>query len=192
MAEEKRSMGLDNVAVQWPRTGRFYEPVGADEFADFAKFAAAAPPQAGPATALANRIAKTATVPATGYTDLVDLLLGLEGVLYATEAAAEDEDPVIDPDGCAWIAGGLEKFVAGHSEYGDTVTFDTISRVLRSALSSARLANQQLRWLETRLDALKDEHGHPPQWGFTLLELDVLAHFYRRCTDRGFAVYADF
>ena len=48
------------------------------------------------------------------YTELVDLLLGLEGVLYATDAAAEDEDPVIDPDGCAWIAGGLERFVAGH------------------------------------------------------------------------------
>ena len=29
-------MGLDNVAVQWPRTGRFYEPASADEFSDFA------------------------------------------------------------------------------------------------------------------------------------------------------------
>ena len=185
-------MGLDNVAVQWPRTGRFYEPVVPDEFTDFAAFAAAAPPQAGPAAALASHIAKTATVRASAYTDLVDLLLGLEGVLYATEAAAEDEDPVIDPDGCAWIAGGLEKFVAGHAEYGDTVTFDTIAKVLRAAISTARLADQQLRWLESRLDALKDEHGNPPQWVFTLLELEVLAHFYRRCTDRGFAVYADF
>ena len=108
-------MGLDNVAVQWPRTGRFYEPVPGDEFADFADFAASAPPAAGPASALANHIAKTATVIASAYTDLVDLLLGLEGVLYATDAAAEDEDPVIDPDGCAWIAGGLEKFVTGHT-----------------------------------------------------------------------------
>jgi hypothetical protein len=63
---------------------------------------------------------------------------------------------------------------------------------MRKALGEARLANQQLRWLDQRLDALKDEHGNPPQWSFSLLELDVLAHFYRRCTERGFAVYADF
>jgi hypothetical protein len=185
-------MGLDNVAVHWPRTGRFYEPVPADEFADFADFAVSAPAHAGPAAALASHIAKTATVRASAYTDLVDLLLGLEGVLFATDAAAEDEDPVIDPDGCAWIAGGLEKFVTGHAPLGDTVTFDSIAHVLRAALSEARLADHQLRWLETRLDALRDEHGHVPQWNFSLLELNVLAHFYRRCTDRSFAVYADF
>jgi hypothetical protein len=185
-------MGLDNVAVQWPRTGRFYEPVDAQEFADFIKFAEAAPPQAGPAAALATHIARSATVRAAAYTGLIDLLLGLEGVLYATEASVEDEDPVIDPDGCAWIAGGLEKFVASHTPYGDTVTFETISAVMRRALGEARLANHELRWLESRLDALRNEHGHPPQWNFSLTELDVLAHFYRRCTDRGFAVYADF
>ena len=148
-------MGLDNVAVHWPRTGRFYEPVDTREFAEFIKFAEAAPPQAGPAAALATHIARSATVRAIAYTDLVDLLLGLEGVLYATDAAAEDE-------------------------------------VMRQALAEARLASQELRWLETRLDALRDERGRPPQWSFSLLELDVLAHFYRRCTDRGFAVYADF
>ena len=185
-------MGLDNVAVHWPRTGRFYEPVDTREFAEFIKFAEAAPPQAGPAAALATHIARSATVRAIAYTDLVDLLLGLEGVLYATDAAAEDEDPVIDPDGCAWIAGGLERFVGGHARYGDSVTFDTIAKVMRQALAEARLASQELRWLETRLDALRDERGHPPQWSFSLLELDVLAHFYRRCTDRGFAVYADY
>jgi hypothetical protein len=185
-------MGLDNVAVQWPRTGRFYEPVSPEEFADFAKFAEAAPASAGPAAALATHIARSATVRASAYTDLVDLLLGLEGVLYATDAAAEDEDPVIDPDGCAWISGGLERFVAGHTAFGDTVSFDTIAHVMRKALGEARLANQQLRWLDQRLDALRDEHGNPPHWNFSLLELDVLAHFYRRCTERGFAVYADF
>lgn len=185
-------MGLDNVAVLWPRTGRFYEPVAADDFADFADIAAAAPPQAGPAAALASHIAKTGTVRAQAYTELVDLLFGLEGVLFATEAAAEEEDPVIDPDGCAWIAGGLERFVAGHAALGDVVTSETVARVLRTALADARMADQQLRWLESRLDALKDEHGHPPQWTFSLLELDVLARFYRRCTDRNFAVYADF
>ncbi len=99
---------------------------------------------------------------------------------------------MIDPDGCAWIAGGLEQFVQGHGPYGDAVTFDTIAEVLRAALSGARLADQQLRWLDSRLDALRDDHGQYPQWNFTLLELAVLAHFYRRCTDRGFAVYADF
>jgi hypothetical protein len=185
-------MGLDNVAVHWPRTGRFYEPVSPDEFADFADFAAQAPAHAGPAAALASHIAKTATVRASAYTELVDLLLGLEGVLYATDAATEDEDPVIDPDGCAWIAGGLEKFVAGHRDYGDQVTIESIAQVMRAVLASSRLPDQQLRWLETRLDALKDEHGTLPQWIFTLLEIDVLAHFFRRCTDKGFAVYADF
>jgi hypothetical protein len=185
-------MGLDNVAVHWPRTGRFYEPVSPDEFADFSDFAAQAPAHAGPAAALASHIAKTATVRASAYTDLVDLLLGLEGVLYATDAATADEDPVIDPDGCAWIAGGLEKFVAGHQSRGDQVTLDSIAQVMRTVLAASRLPDRQLRWLETRLDALKDEHGIPPQWNFTLLEIDVLAHFFRRCTDRGFAVYADF
>src|SRR5262249_57786819 len=131
--------------VQWPRTGRFYEPVPADEFADFAEIAALAPAHAGPAAALASHIAKAATVRASGYTDLVDLLLGLEGVLYATDASAEDEDPAIDPDGCAWIAGGLEKFVAGHSPLGDTVSFDTIPQVLPRALAEARLPDHQPR-----------------------------------------------
>jgi hypothetical protein len=185
-------MGLDNVAVQWPRTGRFYEPVSADEFADFADIAASAPPTAGPAAALASHIAKTATVRANAYTDLVDLLLGLEGVLFATDASVEDEDPVIDPDGCAWIAGGLDRFVAGHARFGEVVTFDTIAEVMRATLAEARLAEAQLRWLETRLADLRDEHGNPPQWSFSLLELKVLANFYRRCTERGFAVYADF
>jgi len=59
-------MGLDNVAVHWPRTGRFYEPVPPDEFVDFAEFAAQAPAHAGPAAALASHIAKTATVRASG------------------------------------------------------------------------------------------------------------------------------
>ena len=40
-------------------------------------------------------------------------------------------------------------------------------------------------------DALRDETGDPPQWNFTCAELGVLAAFYRRCADRGFAVYAD-
>ena len=185
-------MGLDNVAVQWPRTGRFYEPVAPAEFVDFAELAQHVPPAAAPAAALADHVAETGTVRATGYTELVDLLLGLDGVLYATEAAAEDEDPVIDPDGCAWIAGGLERFVTGHREYGDEVTFETVADVLRKAISAGRLADQQLRWLDGRLTALRDEDGSPPQWSFTLTELAVLASFYRRCADRGFAVYADF
>jgi hypothetical protein len=185
-------MGLDNVAVQWPRTGRFYEPVAPAEFVDFADIAERVPATARPAAALAGHIAESGTVRATGYTELVDLLLGLQGVLYATDAAAEDEDPVIDPDGCAWVAGGLERFVAGHREYGDEVTFDTVSEVLRKAVSGGRLAEQQLRWLDERLAALRDDSGQPPQWSFSLTELAVLARFYRRCADRGFAVYADF
>jgi hypothetical protein len=185
-------MGLDNVAVQWPRTGRFYEPVDPKEFADFLTIAENAPAHAAPAAALAKSIAQAATVHATAYTEVVDLLFGLEGVLYATEHAVEDEDPVIDPDGCAWLAGGLEKFVAGHVPYGDLVTFDSIAQVMRQALSEARHADKELRWLQARLDALRDDHGNPPQWNFSLLELEVLARFYRRCTDRGFAVYADY
>jgi hypothetical protein len=187
-------MGLDNVAVQWPRTGRFYDPVAPAEFVDFGDIdgGVAQPDLPGPAAALADHIAKTGTVRATGYGELVDLLLGLTGVLYATEAAAEDEDPVIDPDGCAWIAGGLERFVAGHRAFGEEVTFESVGAVLRAALEGSRLADQQLRWLDARLAALHDDSGEPPQWSFTLTELDVLARFYRRCADRGFAVYADF
>jgi hypothetical protein len=184
-------MGLDNVAVQWPRTGRFYEPVDPAEFADFARYAETAPPHAGPAAALASHIARTATVRAMAYTDLVDLLLGMEGVLYASEHEAQDEDPVIDPDGCAWLAGGLEKFVAGHRPLGDVVTFTTITQVMRQALSEARHADKELRWLETQIEELLDDQGAPPPWQFSLLEIEVLAAFYRRCADRGFAVYAD-
>jgi hypothetical protein len=99
---------------------------------------------------------------------------------------------VIDPDGCAWIAGGLERFVASHTELGEEVTFETVTEVLRRAISGGRLADQQLRWLAERLDALRDAQGEPPQWSFTLTELAVLGGFYRRCADRGFAVYADF
>ena len=185
-------MGLDNVAVQWPRTGRFYDPVAPAEFVDFEALADRSPTTAGPAAALADHIAKTGTVRVTGYTELVDLLFGLTGVLFATDAAAEDEDPVISPDDCAWIAGGLERFVHGHQGFGDEVTFDSVSTVLRRALEGSRLADQQLRWLQSRLDALRDDSGDAPQWSFSLAELDVLAKFYRRCADRGFAVYADF
>jgi hypothetical protein len=184
-------MGLDNVAVQWPRTGRFYDPVAPAEFVDFAELADL-PEVAAPTAALAGHVAKTGTVRATAYTELVDLLLGLEGVLYATDAAAEDEDPVIDPDGCAWIAGGLERFVEGHKPYGSMVTFESVAQVLREAIAEARLADQQMRWLDSRLDALRDESGNGPQWSFALSELAVVAAFYRRCADRGFAVYADY
>jgi hypothetical protein len=185
-------MGLDNVAVQWPRTGRFYEPVAPAEFVDFSELARQVPADAGPAAALADHIAESGTVRVTGYTALIDLLLGLQGVLYATDASAEDEDPVIDPDGCAWIAGGLERFLAGHEQLGHEVTFDSVADVLRAALAGGRLPEQQLRWLDSRLAALRDGDGEPPQWSFTLTELAVLARFYRRCADRGFAVYADF
>jgi hypothetical protein len=184
-------MGLDNVAVQWPRTGRFYDPVAPAAFVDFADMADE-PKVPAPAAALAGHIAKTGVVRATAYTELVDLTMGLSGVLYATDAAAEDEDPVIDPEGCAWIASGLERFVDSHRLLGEEVTFDTVSTVLRAALSGSRLAEQQLRWLESRLESLREDSGEPPQWSFTLTELDVLAKFYRRCADRGFAIYADF
>jgi hypothetical protein len=183
-------MGLDNVAVQWPSTGRFYDPVAPAEFVDFAELADE-PQTAAPTAALAGHIARTGTVRATAYTEVVDLLLGLSGVLYATEAAEEDEDPVIDPDGCAWIAGGLEKFVAGHESHGQIVTFETIGEVMRSALTEARLAEQQLKWLDQRLDSLRDDSGGAPQWSFPLSEFAVLARFYRRCADRGYAVYAE-
>jgi hypothetical protein len=112
-------------------------------------------------------------------------------VLYATDAAAEDEDPVIDPDGCAWVAGGLERFVASHPPHGEVVTFESVSTVLREALADSRLADAQLRWLETRLRKLRDQDGAALNWQFPLTELAVLARFYRRCADRGFAVYAD-
>jgi hypothetical protein len=183
-------MGLDNVAVVWPRTGRFYDPVAPAEFVDFAEVAES-PDTEAPTAALAGHIANSGTVRATAYTELVDLLLGLDGVLYATDAAAEDEDPVIDPDGCAWIAGGLERFVDSHAADGAVVTFASVAEVLRKALADSRLAESQLRWLDSRLEVLREASGGDPQWSFPLSELRVLARFYRRCADRGFAVYAD-
>jgi hypothetical protein len=57
-------MGLDNVAVQWPRTGRFYDPVAPAEFVDFGDLADA-PEVAAPTAALAGHIAKTGSVRAT-------------------------------------------------------------------------------------------------------------------------------
>src|SRR2546421_5258516 len=84
--EEWTAMGLDNVAVQWPRTGRFYEPVAPAEFVDFAALAEKAPATAAPAAALADHIAETGTVRATGDSQLVHLLLGLGGGLYPTHA----------------------------------------------------------------------------------------------------------
>jgi hypothetical protein len=186
----KHGMGLDNVAVRWPRTGDFYDSVTTAEFGDFADMADRIPESAQTATALARTIATSATAPVSAYTGLVDLLLGLNGVLYATEAAEEDEDPVIDPDGCAWIAGGLERFVTGHREQGRVVTFESVGAVLHGALEGSRLAEQQLAWLQSRLDALRDERGNPPPWDFPLAEIAVLATFYRRCADRGFAVFA--
>jgi hypothetical protein len=185
-------MGLDNVAVQWPRTGRFYDPVAPAEFVDFGGLGERMPHAPGPAIALADRVAQSGTVRVTAFTELIDLVLGLNGVLYATEAAAEDEDPVIDPDGCAWIAGGIERFVAGHAELGEEVTFETTADVLRKAIASGRLADQQLRWLDGRLEEMKDENGDLPSWSLSRTELMVLADFYRRCAERGFAVYADF
>jgi len=183
--------GLENVAVHWPRTNQYYDPVAPAEFVDFAKVADE-PDIAAPTAALALHIAKTGTVRATAYTELVDLLLGLEGVQYATDAAAEDEDPVIDPDGCAWIAGGLERFVEGHQPYGELVTFDSVAAVMRAAVTSGRLAEQQLRWLDRRLAALRDDAGNAPHWTFARTELAVLAGFYRRCAERGYAVFADY
>ena len=188
MAHDK---GLDNVAVRWPRTNQFYDPVAPAEFVDFGAVADA-PDIAAPTGALALHIAKTGTVRATAYTELVDLLLGLDGVLYATDAAAEDEDPVIDPDGCALIAGGLERFVEGHESFGDLVTFDSVAAVMRAAVAGGRLAEQQLRWLDHRLAALRDDAGNSPYWSFARTELAILAGFYRRCAERGFAVYADY
>jgi hypothetical protein len=188
-------MGLDNVAVQWPRTGRFYDPVAPAEFVDFGGLGDRMPTAPSPAVALADRVAETGTVRVTAFTELIDLILGLSGVLYATEAAAEDEDrdPVIDPDGCAWIAGGIERFITSHAELGEEVTFDTTADVLRKAIAaSGRLSEQQMRWLDGRLDEMRDETGASPSWSFSRTELIVLARFYRRCADRGFAIYADF
>ncbi|WP_425565477.1 hypothetical protein [Pilimelia columellifera] len=171
--------------------GEQYLPTSSVAFAEFTEIAEALVGRgADAAVALAATIGRSAAAPVAAYTGLVDLLLGLDGVLYATEAAAEDEDPVIDPDGCAWIAGGLERFVAGHERYGERVEFATVGAVMRSALSEGRLADQQLRWLEGRLDAMRGPAGEPPTWAFTRTELAVLGRFYRQCAEQGFAVFA--
>jgi len=72
------------------------------------------------------------------------------------------------------------------------VTFDTVAEVMRNAITQGRLAEQQLRWLENRLAALRDDAGNAPHWSFALSELAILAGFYRRCAERGFAVFADY
>ena len=186
-------MGLDNVAVHWPRTGRFYDPVAPAEFVDFGEIADGCRTLAAPTAALAEHIAKTGTVRATAYTELVDLLLGLEGVLYATDAAAEDEDPVIDPDGCAWIAGGLERFVEGHRPHGERSPSTRSAAVLRAALgrrpprrAAAALAGAAGSTRCATTPATR-RSGR-----FTLRRAGGAGRFYRRCADRGFAVFADY
>jgi len=71
-------------------------------------------------------------------------------VLYATDASAEDEDPVLDPDQCAWVAGGLERFLAGHRDHGEEVTFESVGAVMRKALEGTRLAEQQSQAMAAR------------------------------------------
>ena len=39
------------------------------------------------------------------------------------------------------------------------MTFESVSAVLRGLLADGRLAEQQLRWLDSRLDALRDDAG---------------------------------
>ena len=63
---------------------------------------------------------------------------------------------------------------------------------MRAAVTAGRLAEQQLRWLDQRLAALRDESGNAPHWSFARTELAVLSGFYRRCADRGYAVFADY
>ena len=184
-------MGLDNVAVQWPRTGRFYEPVAPAEFADFAEFAEAAPPQAGPAAALASHIAQIGHGTGERLHRSGRPAARPGRCAYATEAAAEDEDPVIDPDGCAWIAGGLETLRRRPRRVRRHASPSTRSRrscagARRGApgRAAAALAGDPARRAARRA-------RQPAAVELPLLELDVLAHFYRRCADRGFAVYAD-
>jgi len=153
--------------------------VPASEFADFTG------DEAG------TQIGKSASVGVEQYTDLVDLIFGLRGVLYATESGDdEEEDPVFDPDQCEWLAGGLERFVASHREVagGREVTFESLAAVLHAAVSEG----PQRRWLDARLAAYRDATGATPRWRVGLGELAMLGRFYRRCAERGFAVYADY
>ena len=76
-----------------------------------------------------------------------------------------------------------------HGAVGEIVTFESSTQVLKDTRAGEPEAKS--RRLDTQLDALLDEHRNPPVWNFSLLELDVLTRFYRRCADRGFAVYAD-
>ena len=63
---------------------------------------------------------------------------------------------------------------------------------MRAAVAGGRLAEQQLRWLDHRLAALRDDAGNAPHWTFQRTELAILAAFYRRCAERGYAVFADY
>ena len=133
-------MGLDNVAVQWPRTGRFYEPSARRS----SPTSPSSPrrrrprpdrPRPWPPTSHGRRRCGPAPTPNSSTCSR-----GLEGVLFATDAAAEDEDPVIDPDGCAWIVGGR----SGSS----SATAAGRTGVRRTRPHADRLAKRQLRWLD--------------------------------------------
>ena len=183
-------MGLHNVAVLWPRLGQQYQPVPGTEFEEFAALATRLGEQGDQAASdLATQVAAAGRLEVSRYTDVVDLLLGLSGVLRATESTDDEEDPVIDPDGCAWIAGGLERFVEGHLPLGRTVTITSTAPVMRTAIETSRLAQQQLSWLQARVDTVRRE-ADADHWAFGLTEIGILARFYRRCADEGYAVFA--
>ena len=151
-------MGLDNVAVHWPRTGRFYDPVAPAEFVDFGEVADA-PDIAAPTAALAGHIAKTGTVRATAYTELVDLLLGLRVSSTRPTPPPRTRTRSSTRTAAPGSPAAWRRFVEGPQPYGDLVTFDTVSAVMQSAVADGRLAEQQLRWLEQRLAGMRDEAG---------------------------------
>ena len=133
-------MGLDNVAVQWPRTGRFYDPVAPAEFVDFAELADT-PDIAAPTAALAGHIAKTGTVRATAYTELVDLLLGPRRCALRHRGRRRGRGPGDRPRRLRLDRrrpGAVRR--RARSRYGEPVTFDTRRR------GAARGAGRRRGW----------------------------------------------
>ena len=186
-------MGLDNVAVQWPRTGRFYDPVAPAEFVDFGGLR-----RADPERARAGRRARRPGRPdrhgpghrvhRTGRPAARPRRRALRHRRRGRGRGPGDRPGRLRLD--------RRRRWSGSSPATPSSARRSPSRpsteVLRNAIAGGRLAEQQLRWLDDRLEQMRDEHGDLPSWSFSRTELIVLAQFYRRCADRGFAVYADF
>ena len=132
------------------------------------------PPDAGPTAALADHIARTGTVRATAYTELVDLILGLEGVLYATEAPSRTRIRSSTPTGApgspaVWSSSspGTAARRDGHLRHGRPG--DPRARSAKPGSPSSSCAGWRAGWTRCATSTATRRSG------FSCVELGVLA-----------------